>query len=1221
MNWFHAVQEFQTFESHVLFILRFMVDKNLGSGTWIRIPQGEYFEDGVRTSYCNIEIDISYQDIQTLGFDNEWSFIVPLRCLSMDLEAQGQEGHFPNPETDPCIQIGTTFQITNGNETTGKPLYVIHALRTCAPIDSTNLPDFCDQDNPPFLISHETEAEMLLNWADMVTSLDPDLLVGYNITDFDYPYLIKRSKALRIEDQFILGRIKNQTCDMKTRTKDSQTQGKRETCEVTVPGRVLFDILPLAREESVRLRSYTLNSVAWHYLQLQKADVHHTFIPKLQNGSDKDRTRLAIYCLKDTYLPLRLMEKRMYIINYFEFARVTGITLSLLLQRGQQMKIFSKILRESKKQNMLVPTLEHKNEEAYKGAVVLNPVAGYYDQAQPITVLDFCSLYPSIMIAYNLCFCTWIQHPLSYTRPFLEENTNLSPVGHHFVKTSTKVGILPTILKEILAARSQAKKWMKQEKDPFRKAVFDGRQLALKRCANSVYGFTGAAHGLLTCIPISSSVTGYGRTMLTLSQSFLEKEYSIKNGFPFDCKVIYGDSVMGGTPIMLRDETSKQVQIRTIDTLCTSYLMGEKEIGMVDEHVYSHVYSDQGWTQVIRVIRHKTSKQIFRILTHTGLVDVTEDHSLLKSDGNVVKPTQVRVGDSLMHAFPPNVTCDSNNMNLSLDEAYVWGFFMNYGSCEWNGKYRWTMKHRDETLLIEVKARLEKVESPLKFKIVKHKLVPCAKLQYMVEKYRLLFYDENERRRIPFSIFNSTYAAREMYLEGYLASDKTKCQQYCHIKSQLLCQSLYYLLQSIGYHVSISWDEAHPHHHDMYRLTWTTTEKSRKSQNTIQKIIRLGTVTDYVYDLETENHHFNAGIGQLTVHNTDSVFIKFGFPDLKTCFHYGKEAAKKVSAQFSSPIELDFEKCYCPLLLLKKKKYGGVYWSQLEKYDRIDYKGLEVVRRETCKLVPSLCEQVMHQLLIEKNTTKAVEIVKNAVRDLYLDKVDMSQLIMRLGLGKDPSAKDYKANRAHVKLAQRMHKRDPTTAPRMGDPVWYVYVGSTKNSKSKQADVIEDPMYVLKHKIPLCPEEYVEKQLRKPLTRILEHILPAKQVEQLWTGKHTFCRKPPHSKAVGSNHGILKYMVRNRVCQHCQVVLLKTEKHGLCTKCEPLRATLTQEIKLEQKDLIETCQKLHTKCEDCQDGTPYKQIDCHNIDCDTFFSRNKMDENLSQCSARIQELF
>lgn len=114
--------------------------------------------------------------------------------------------------------------------------------------------------------------------------------------------------------------------------------------------------------------------------------------------------------------------------------------------------------------------------------------------------------------------------------------------GDCFVKSSVCKGLLPQILQELLAARKRAKADLKAATDPFERAVLDGRQLALKVSANSVYGFTGATVGKLCCLEISGSVTAYGRRMIEHTKNTVEAYYTKANGFESDCSVIYGDT-------------------------------------------------------------------------------------------------------------------------------------------------------------------------------------------------------------------------------------------------------------------------------------------------------------------------------------------------------------------------------------------------------------------------------------------------------------------------------------------------------------------------------------------------------------------------------------------------------------------------------------------------------------------------------------------------------
>jgi DNA polymerase delta subunit 1 len=315
---------------------------------------------------------------------------------------------------------------------------------------------------------------MLLKWRDFVNACDPDILTGYNIANFDIPYLLNRAKALEKRTPALkrfpeLGRIKGMKCVMRDTTFQSSAYGKRENIETTINGRIIFDVMPYMQRNH-KLSSYSLNSVSAEFLGQQKEDVHHSMISDLQRGSDADRRRLAVYCLKDSYLPMMLLSKLAVIVNYVEMARVTGVPLNYLLTRGQQIKVFSMILRKTRLEGLLIPNIaKHGGAEdaSYEGATVIDPKKAYYET--PVATLDFASLYPSIMQAYNLCYSTMISQEES--GKLSSDMYEKSPSGHLFVRSSTKKGILPQILDELLAARKRAKKDMAAATDPMVKAV------------------------------------------------------------------------------------------------------------------------------------------------------------------------------------------------------------------------------------------------------------------------------------------------------------------------------------------------------------------------------------------------------------------------------------------------------------------------------------------------------------------------------------------------------------------------------------------------------------------------------------------------------------------------------------------------------------------------------------------------------------------------------
>lgn len=524
----------QTYETNVPFPLRFLIDTQIQGADWIELPAAKYSvrEAAQKASRCTMEVDVFFNEMVHHACDTpRWSSIAPVRILSFDIECQGRKGHFPEPEIDPVIQIASTVTLQGSDHPIIRNVFT---LNTCLPIVGAQV------------ICSPTEEEMLLKWKDFVVACDPDIITGYNIANFDFPYLLKRANALvkNKQDKLRLfpdlGRIKGRLAVMRDTTFQSSAYGKRESVETTINGRVIFDVLPYMFRNH-KLSSYSLNSVSAEFLGQQKEDVHHSIIADLQLGSDADRRRLAVYCLKDAYLPQQLLNKLAIIVNYVEMARVTGVPLNYLLTRGQQIKVFSMLLRKCRRENLLIPNVARHGGDAeatYEGATVIEPKKAYYEV--PIATLDFASLYPSIMQAYNLCYSTMLSNDQIAQMP--PDSFQRTPAGHVFVKTTTRKGILPQILDELLAARKRAKKDMALATDPMEKAVQNGRQLALKVSANSVYGFTGATVGQLPCVQIASSVTAFGRNLLLDTRSFVETNYTIANGHKYNAEVVYGDT-------------------------------------------------------------------------------------------------------------------------------------------------------------------------------------------------------------------------------------------------------------------------------------------------------------------------------------------------------------------------------------------------------------------------------------------------------------------------------------------------------------------------------------------------------------------------------------------------------------------------------------------------------------------------------------------------------
>jgi len=360
--------------------------------------------------------------------------------------------------------------------------------------------------------------------------------------------------------------------------------------------------------------------------------------------------------------------------------------------------------------------------------------------------------------------------------------------------------------------------------------------------------------------------------------------------------------------------------------------------------------------------------------------------------------------------------------------------------------------------------------------------------------------------------------------------------------------------------------------------------------------------------------------------DTDSVMVKFGTSDIAESMRLGQEAAMEISKTFIKPIKLEFEKVYCPYLLMAKKKYAGLLYTNPEKYDKIDAKGIEIVRRDCCGIVRDVMADVLQKILIEKDKNAAVECVKGVVSDLLQDRIDMSKLVMTKELGKKTlgqeeeeqkankkkgiksktdSKNTYQSKMPHVMLADRMRKRDPATAPNVGDRVCYVIVKGSKNAKIYERS--EDPLYALEKGLQLDHTYYLENQLKKPLIRIFEPIL-SDPARELFSGEHTrIIYKPKMQASKGAFSGFIKI---KKTCMGCNCPVKNDE--ALCENCIVNKGKkIFLERQIEHMRYQKSYSDLWVQCQRCQ-GSLHQDVICQNKDCPIFYKRVKSSKLLQE---------
>ena len=497
----------KVYEANIDPVLRFMHVTGISSTGWLETV-GDCEPD--LTTSC--DVNTFAQRVRPVDRDD----MAPLKIASFDIECYSASGDFPSPKNleDVIFQIGITTRIfgREGQE------------RKCLCQGRPTLADDVEV--------FDTEKAMLTRFGRYIKELDPDILTGWNIFGFDLEYLQMRAVLNKVpEDALVWGRIKERPVEVVTKNLSSSALGNNLLKMVPMAGRCVFDLFQDVKREH-KLESYSLNNVSRHFLDDQKNDMPvKEIFRRYESGTPEELGEVAEYCIKDTELPHRIMEKLCHVQNLTEMAKACWVPMSFLSERGQQIKVFSQMAYKARQLGFIIPTfrqIPNPSDEKYQGATVLDPMSGAY--YAPITALDFASLYPSIMCAHNLCYSTLVMD---------EAFDNLPGVTYEqfgqFKFAQGVPSLLPEILMDLKKFRKKAKKDMAAAEGTPLEAIYNGRQLAYKISMNSIYGFTGAQRGMLPMEAIASTVTMRGRQMIDETKTYVEAN------FP-GAKVRYGDT-------------------------------------------------------------------------------------------------------------------------------------------------------------------------------------------------------------------------------------------------------------------------------------------------------------------------------------------------------------------------------------------------------------------------------------------------------------------------------------------------------------------------------------------------------------------------------------------------------------------------------------------------------------------------------------------------------
>ena len=520
--------KYKLYESNFEPFMRFCHIKDILMAGWIKLPRNK-IEISQDSASSQIEVSIHWKDIVSL---KEKKDIANFLQASWDIETYSYDRTFPDPSKkvgneypNVIYQIATTYKYYKESSTLVKHLLT---LKKCESI--------IVKDDVPIVVEEcKTEKDLIKRWADLISEMDPDIMYTYNGDTFDCRYLYERAKLYKLDGYVLskLSRLLNVPTVQKKETFSSSAYGDSDFVRFYIPGRLNYDLLIHYKRGMKKYPSYKLDYIANEILKEGKNDVSAKQIFQYYDDGTPEKIRIiGEYCIVDTELLQKLVDKQLVLITIIQLANVTFVPIGFLTTRGQTIKVFSQLLRKARQMDFLVPHtnfnedsypiivktkeehsldlehineyvqincgrntnsygklvtingkiseivdettfivlsntelqepelftskcnfkgIEHKNvslsngddlvDTSFTGATVLDATPGMYNEN--IAVLDFASLYPTIMISRNLCYSSFVRHseymPKSEQEGIFEEEVDGSKIRYERLKWDDKI--------------------------------------------------------------------------------------------------------------------------------------------------------------------------------------------------------------------------------------------------------------------------------------------------------------------------------------------------------------------------------------------------------------------------------------------------------------------------------------------------------------------------------------------------------------------------------------------------------------------------------------------------------------------------------------------------------------------------------------------------------------------------------------------------------------
>ncbi|KAF8168090.1 hypothetical protein B0H34DRAFT_786325 [Crassisporium funariophilum] len=479
-----------------------------------------------------------------------------MSIMSLEVFVPTREANVADPEVDEIFAIFYAYHISGGDISHRGVLVLQDAQFEQRRLRHAKIE------------AYATELDLLNRLVDLVIELDPDILTGWEVQCTSWGYVEARGRSHGLDIPSILSRAPPRGSGGGT-----DQWGLRKTSTFKVTGRHVFNLWRIMRSENT-LTLYTFENVVFTVLRRRVPKYSFKTLTAWYQSLVPAQTLLLFQFLDMRVATnLELLEEAETVTKTAEFARVFGVDFFSVISRGSQFKVESFMFRIAKPESFVLIS-PNKSDVGKQNAaecmpLIMEPVSAFY--SSPLVVLDFQSLYPSIMIAYNYCYSTCLGRVTEFKGAYkfgildhldippallnkLQDHITVAPNGIMYVKSDVRRGLLGRMLVELLETRVMVKQAMKGVGgDKARKRILDARQLGLKYIANVTYGYTSASFsGRMPAVEIADSIVQSGRETLekvghSAGLYILLTECHkaidiIDNTKKWGAKVVYGDT-------------------------------------------------------------------------------------------------------------------------------------------------------------------------------------------------------------------------------------------------------------------------------------------------------------------------------------------------------------------------------------------------------------------------------------------------------------------------------------------------------------------------------------------------------------------------------------------------------------------------------------------------------------------------------------------------------